>query len=117
MYNKVFLIGRVAKDPELRLTPSGVPVTRFVVAVDRFKKKSNNEDKITDFFRVVAWRRLAEICNQYLKKGKLIEIEGRLQIDSYQKDGESRSITEVIMDNMQMLDKINNDEKSENENQ
>jgi len=115
MYNKVFLIGRVAKDPELRLTPSGIPVTRFVIAVDRFKKKSS-EEKITDFFRIVAWRRLAEICNQYLKKGKLIELEGKLQVDSYQKDGEYRSITEIIMDNMQMLDRANNEEKLEGEN-
>jgi len=102
MYNKVFLIGRLARDPELRLTASGIPVVRFSVAVDRFSKKT---EKTADFFRIVAWSRLAEICNQYLKKGKLVSIEGRLQIDSYEKDGEKQYSTEIIMDAMQMLDR------------
>ncbi len=109
MYNKIFIIGRVVRDPEFRLTSSGIPVVRFTIAVDRMRKKGA-EEKLTDFFKVVAWRRLAEICNQYLKKGKLVEIEGRLQSDSYEKDGETRYITEVVADNMQMLDRVSYEE-------
>jgi single-strand DNA-binding protein len=104
MYNKAFLIGRLTKDPEMRLTQTGISVTRFSLAVDRPGKR-NSEEKLTDFFRVVTWRKLAEICNQYLKKGKLVAIEGRLQIDSYEKNGEQISSTEIVADNMQMLDK------------
>ena len=100
--NKAFMIGRLVRDPEFRLTPSGVALCRFTIAVDRIPKQ---EDQSADFIRVVAWRRLAEICNQYLKKGKLIAIDGRLQIDSYEKDGEKRTSSEIIADTMQMLDR------------
>ena len=100
--NKVFLIGRLVRDHEYRLTPSGIALCRFTIAIDRVPKQEN---QFTDFIRVVTWRRLAEICNQYLKKGKLISIEGRLQIDSYEKDGEKRTSAEVVADGMQMLDR------------
>ena len=100
--NKAFLIGRLARDPEFRMTPSGIALCRFTIAVDRIPK---SENATADFIRVVTWRRLAEICNQYLKKGKLIAIEGRLQLDSYEKDGERRYSTEIVADNMQMLDR------------
>ena len=102
--NKVFIIGRLVRDPEYRMTPSGVPLCRFTIATDRIPKQ---EDQRADFIRIVAWRRLAEICNQYLKKGKLVAIDGRLQIDSYDKDGEKRYSAEVIADGMQMLDRAN----------
>jgi single-strand DNA-binding protein len=105
MYNKVFLIGRLVRDPEMRMTPSGVAVTRFTVAVDKTFKKSEDGQSSADFIRVVAWRRLAEICGQYLKKGKLVAVEGRLQVDSYDKDGQKRYSTEVVADNVQMLDR------------
>ena len=101
--NQAILIGRLTKDPEFRLTPSGIPVARFTIAINRFKK--NQDEKSADFIRIVAWRRLAEICNEYLKKGKLIAIEGRLQIDKYEKDGQTRYFSEVHADNMQMLDR------------
>ena len=100
--NKIFLIGRVAVPPELRYTPSGAAVANFLLAVDR--KFSKNDE--TDFIPVVAWRRLAEICNEYLNKGKLVSIEGRLQTRSYEtQDGQKRKAFEVVADEMQMLDR------------
>lgn len=104
-YNKVFLIGRLTRDPEYRLTPSGIAVTKFTIAIDRFRKQEGENS--ADFIRVVAWRRLAEICNQFLKKGRLVSVEGRLQVDSYEKDGEKRYVYDVIADNMQMLERAN----------
>ncbi len=101
MYNKVFLIGNLTKDPELRYTPSGIPVARFTIAVNRPTAK--NEKNEVDFINVVAWRRLAEICGEYLKKGRPVSIEGRLQIRTYEKDGEKRTFAEVVADGMQML--------------
>ena len=101
MYNKAFLIGNLTKDPELRYTPSGIPVARFTLAVNRPVAKSAQSE--ADFINIVAWRRLAEICGEYLKKGRPVFIEGRLQIRTYEKDGEKRTISEVIADGMQML--------------
>ncbi|MGB9612784.1 MAG: single-stranded DNA-binding protein [Candidatus Margulisiibacteriota bacterium] len=105
MYNKAFLIGNLTRDPELRYTPSGIPVARFTVAVNRVRRKgtegNNNE---VDFINVVAWRRLAEICGEFLKKGRAVAVEGRLQIRTFTgKDGQSRTVAEVVADNMQML--------------
>jgi single-strand DNA-binding protein len=103
MYNKVFLIGNLTKDPELRCTPSGIPVVRFTLAVNRPTAKSEKNE--VDFINIVAWRRLAEICGEYLKKGRPVSIEGRLQIRTYEKDGEKRIFAEVVADGMQMLGK------------
>ena len=108
MYNRVFLIGRLTRDPEYRLTPSGIAVTKFTIAIDRFRKTEG--ESTADFIRVVTWRRLAEICNQFLKKGRLVSIEGRLQVDSYEKDGERRYSYDVVADNMQMLERANSNE-------
>ena len=104
--NKAFIIGRLVRDPDFRLTPSGVQLCRFTIAVDRIPKQEN---QTADFIRVVTWRRLAEICNQYLKKGKLVAVDGRLQIDSYEKDGEKRYSSEIVADGMQMLDRGTDD--------
>ena len=102
MYNKVFLIGNLTRDPELRYTTSGIPVARFAIAINRITGK--NAQPEVDFINIVAWRRLAEICGEYLKKGRPVAIEGRLQIRSYTgRDGQKRTMTEVIADNMQML--------------
>jgi single-strand DNA-binding protein len=101
MYNKVFLIGNLTKDPELRYTPSGIPVVRFTIAVNRPSAK--NEKNEVDFINIVAWRRLAEICGEYLKKGRPVSIEGRLQIRPYEKDGEKKVFAEVVAEGMQML--------------
>ncbi len=101
MYNKVFLIGNLTKDPELRYTPSGIPVARFTIAVNRPSAKSEKNE--VDFINIVAWRRLAEICGEYLKKGRPVSIEGRLQIRPYEKDGEKKVFAEVVAEGMQML--------------
>lgn len=106
MYNKAFLIGNLTRDPELRYTPAGIPVARFAIAINRIQRKGAPADpnrQTVDFINIVAWRRLAEICGEYLKKGAPVAIEGRLQVRSYEKDGEKRTMAEVIADNMQML--------------
>lgn len=105
MYNKITLIGRLAKDPDVRYTPSGIPVARFTLAVSR-PQKNKDEKAPADFIRIVAWRRLAEICSQYIFKGKLVAIEGRLQVERYERgEGQKENIYEVVADNIQMLDK------------
>jgi len=104
MYNKVFLIGRLTRDPETRYTSAGVAVARFSLAVNRPPRRDSNANEV-DFIRVVAWRKLAEICNEYLRKGKLVAIEGRLQISGYEKNGQRMQSAEVIAENMQMLDR------------
>ncbi len=112
MYNKVFIIGNLTRDPELRYTPSGLPVARFTVAVNRVAKKDSEKNEV-DFIPVVAWKRLAEICGEYLKKGNPVAIDGRLSIRSYvAKTGETRTAIEVVADQMQMLGRK---AKSENE--
>ena len=112
MFNKTFLIGRLVRDPEVRVTVSGITVARFTVAIDRVKRK-DQEDSQTDFINVVAWRRLGEIAGQYLKKGKLVSIEGALRVDTYQKEGEERQWFEVVADNFQMLDRASDPIKEE----
>ncbi|NDC82492.1 single-stranded DNA-binding protein [bacterium] len=107
MYNKAFLIGRLVRDPEMRVTSSGIAVTNFTIAVDRIKRR--DAEKSADFIRVVTWRRLAEICGEYLKKGKLVAVEGRLQMSSYEKDGEKITTSEIVADNLQMLDRSGGD--------
>jgi len=105
MYNKVFLIGNLTRDPELRYTTAGIPVARFSIAVNRVARKGAGESEV-DFINIVAWRRLAEICGEFLKKGRPVAVEGRLQIRTYTgKDGQKRTMTEVVADNMQMLGK------------
>jgi single-strand DNA-binding protein len=104
--NRVVLIGRLTRDPETRYTSAGVAVTRFTLAINRIQRKDSNNQE-ADFIRVVAWRKLAEICNEYLKKGRLIAIEGRLQLSSYEKNGQKVETAEVIADNMQMLERKN----------
>jgi len=105
MYNKAFLIGNLTRDPELRYTTSGIPVARFTLAINRFKKKGSAEaGQDVDFINIVAWRRLAEICGEFLKKGRPVAIEGRLQIRSFTgRDGQKRTMAEVVADGMQML--------------
>jgi len=105
MYNKVFLIGRLTRDPETRYTSAGIAVARFSLAVNRPPRRDSSNTGEVDFIRVVAWRKLAEICNEYLRKGKLVAIEGRLQISSYEKNGQKMQSAEVIAENMQMLDR------------
>jgi len=107
--NKVMLIGNLTRDPEGRTTPSGQTVTSFGIATNLVWKDANGErQRRPEFHNVVAWRKLAEICNQYLKKGNKIYIEGRLQTREWQgQDGVKRQRTEIIADNMIMLDTKN----------
>jgi single-strand DNA-binding protein len=99
--NRTILVGRLAADPEVRYTTNEIPVARFALAVERSGK---NGEKEVDFINIVAWRGLAKVCGEYLKKGKPVAIEGKLFIRKYEKNGEKRSMTEVVADNMQMLD-------------
>lgn len=104
MLNRVILIGRLTKDPELRYTPSGVATTQFTLAVDRpFTKQGG--DREADFIPVVTWRQLAETCANYLRKGRLTAVEGRMQVRSYENnEGKRVYITEVIADNVRFLE-------------
>lgn len=103
--NKVILVGRLGKDPELRYTPSGTAVVTFTMATDeRYKDRDGNQQSKTEWHNVVAWRQLAEICGKFLHKGKQIYIEGKIQTRSYDdRDGNKRYITEIVADQMQML--------------
>jgi single-strand DNA-binding protein len=99
------IIGRLGRDPEMRYTPSGRPVTNFSVATDRTWTTSNGEQRTeTEWFTIVAWSNLAEICKQYLHKGQQVYIEGRLQTRKWEDaDGNRRSTTEVVANEMIML--------------
>ena len=98
-YNRVILVGNLTRDPEIRYTQSGKAVTKFTLAVNNPRNKEE-----TTFVDIVAWDRLGETCNTYLKKGSNTLVEGRLVIRSYDdKDGNKRKATEVVIDNMQML--------------
>lgn len=99
MLNRVILIGRLTRDPEMRFTPNGVPVTSFTLAVDR-----GGKDKGADYIDIQAWRQLAELCANYLSKGKLCAVEGRLEIQSFEgQDGQKRRVARVIAQNVQFL--------------
>jgi single-strand DNA-binding protein len=104
--NKVQLIGYLGKDPESRTTPNGSKVSQFSLAVTRRWKAGNENKEATDWFTVVAWGRLGEIGQQYLKKGSLVYIEGRLQTDKYEdKGGETKYFTKVVASTLQFLDR------------
>jgi single-strand DNA-binding protein len=105
MVNKVFLVGRLCTDPELKYTPSGVAVVNFRVAVDRSFQNASGERE-TDFIDVVAWRQNAEFVDTYLRKGRLVLVEGRLQVRQWQTpDGQRRRNTEVVADHVRALDR------------
>ncbi|MEA3440295.1 MAG: single-stranded DNA-binding protein [Chloroflexota bacterium] len=104
--NKVQLIGRLGKDPETRFTPSGTKVTAFSMAVNRYWRDADGEKKeATEWVNIETWGGLAETCETYLKKGSLVYIEGRLQTDRYEVEGETRYYTKVVASQMQMLDR------------
>ncbi|MGG0757299.1 single-stranded DNA-binding protein [Brevibacillus laterosporus] len=103
MLNRVILIGRLTKDPDMKYTPNGVAVTTFTIAVDR-RFSGQGGEKETDFIGIVAWRQLADLCTNYLRKGKQCAVEGRLQTRSYDnKEGKKVFVTEVIAENVQFL--------------
>ncbi|MBF8296433.1 MAG: ssDNA-binding protein [Bacteroidetes bacterium] len=104
--NKVILIGNLGKDPELRYTSGGVAVASFSVATNEsWKDPQGNAQERTQWHNIVAWKKLAEICGEYLKKGSKLYLEGRLQYRNYDdKNGVKRYVTEIVMDEMVMLD-------------
>jgi single-strand DNA-binding protein len=106
MLNKIMLIGNLGRDPELNVTSDGTPVTKFSLAVNRNTKTSTGEKREeTEWFNIVAWRQLAEICERYLHKGSKVYIEGRLTQRKYtDREGVQRTSVEVIANDMQMLD-------------
>jgi single stranded DNA-binding protein len=99
--NRVVLVGRLTKDPELKYTPAGVPVATMGIAVDRFTKDESGNYEV-DFFNVTAWRRTAEFAQNYLKKGRLVSVDGRLQTRSWvdQATGMKRSAVDIVADNL-----------------
>lgn len=105
MLNRIVLIGRLTRDPELRYTTSGTPVGNFSLAVDRsFSNQQGNRE--TDFIDIVVWRKLAETVSNHLTKGRLVAVQGRLQIRSYEtQDGQKRKAAEVVADQVTFLDR------------
>ena len=103
--NKVILVGNLGSDPQIRYTPNGTAVANFNIATtERFTNKNGEKESRTEWHRIVAWGRLAEICNEYLKKGKQIYVEGRIQTRQWEdKDGNKQKSTEIIANNMVML--------------
>jgi len=104
MLNVVVLIGRLAQDPELRFTPSGVAVATFALAVERPYTNQHGEREV-DFINIVVWRKLAETVAEHLRKGRLVAVEGRLQIRSYEdREGIRRRVAEVVASDVRFLD-------------
>ncbi len=105
MINKAILIGNLGADPEIRYTQSGTPVTTFNVATtERWKDKSGEQQEHTEWHRIVAWQRLAEICSEYLSKGTKVYIEGRIQTRKWQdQNGNDRYTTEIVAREMKIL--------------
>lgn len=101
--NKVMLIGNLTKDPDVRTTAGGASVTTLSIAVNRrFKDKSG--ERVTDYFRIVAWNKLADICGKYLVKGSKVSVSGELQTKDYEaKDGTKRYVTEILADEVEFL--------------
>ncbi|MBI4732698.1 MAG: single-stranded DNA-binding protein [Chloroflexi bacterium] len=110
--NRVQLIGRLGKDPESRFTPNGKKVAHFSLAVsNRWKSAGGETKESTEWVNIEAWGRLGEVCQQYLHKGSLVYLEGRLKTDKYEdKGGETKYFTKVVALQMQMLDKKQDEE-------
>lgn len=118
MLNKVILIGRLVADPQLRYTQSGIAVTSFTLAVDRPFTNQDGERE-ADFIDIVTWRKQAEVCANHLNKGRLVAVEGRLQIRSYDdQNGIRRKAAEIVADQVRFLDRQQNrDGESRSEDQ
>lgn len=112
MLNKVSLVGRLTRDPELRYLGNGTPVANFTLAVNRTFKNKNGERE-ADFINIVVWRKQAENCANYIGKGSLVAISGRIQSRSYENaDGQRRYVTEVVADEVHFLDSKNSNSKN-----
>lgn len=108
--NRVQLIGRLGKDPESKYTPTGKRVTHFSIAVSQRWKANGETKEYTEWVNVEAWGRLGEVSQEYLKKGSLVYVEGRLRTERYEDKGEARFYTKVIAVGLQFLDKKTSDE-------
>jgi len=105
MINKVTLIGRTGKEPDLRRLEGGLAVATVSLATsESYKDKDGNFQESTQWHNIVAWKKLAEICGEYLRKGKKVYIEGKLQTRNYEKDGVKRYVTEIVAEQLIMLD-------------
>lgn len=103
-WNRVELIGNLTRDPELRYTPNGAAVCTFGVATNRTYVSEGERKEEADFHKLVAWNKLAELCNQLLKKGNRVFISGRLQTRSWEaQDGQTRTVTEIVVEDMILL--------------
>jgi single-strand DNA-binding protein len=117
MLNRVILIGRLTQDPELRYTNSGTAVASFTLAVDRMRTNQAGERE-TDFINIVVWQKQAELCAQYLHKGRLAAVDGRLQIRSYEnREGQKVRVAEVVAESVRFLDRGDNSNSSSGNNQ
>ena len=114
MLNRVVLIGRLTKEPDLRYTTSGIAVARFTLAVDRGFKNQDGE-KQADFIPITVWRGQAENCAKYLAKGRLVAVSGRIQTGSYDKDGQRHYTTEVVADEVRFLEWGNKQEQGQDD--
>lgn len=113
MLNRVVIIGRLTRDPELRYTPNGTASCTFTLAVERNFKNSNGERE-ADFIPIVTWRQLAENCANYLRKGRLTAVEGRIQTRSYENnEGRRVYVTEVLADNVRFLESAKNEDRQQ----
>lgn len=112
-WNRVELIGNLTRDPEVRYTPNGAAVATFSIATNRSYVSEGERKEEVDFHRIVAWNKLAELCQQLLKKGNRVFVSGRLQNRSWEQDGQSRQITEIVLEDMILLTSRNGGEAQE----
>lgn len=119
MVNKVYLVGNVGKDPEVRYIESGVAVANFSLATNEsYKNKSGERVTNTEWHNIVVWRGLAEVVEKYVKKGTMLYVEGKLRTRSYDdQNGNKRYITEIVADNLKMLDRAGGDNSQNNQSQ
>lgn len=104
--NRVQLIGRLGKDPESKFTPTGKKVTTFSLAVSERRKDKNGESReFTEWVNIEAWEGLGEVCQQYLHKGSLVFVEGKLKTTKYDQNGETKYFTKVVIQKLEFLDK------------
>ena len=103
MINRVVLVGRLTKDPELKYTPNGIAVATFTLAVNRQFSNQQGERE-ADFINIVVWRKAAENVANFLKKGSLAGVDGRIQVRTYEQDGKRQYFTEIVADNVQFLE-------------
>jgi len=108
--NRVQLIGYLGKDPESRLIPTGKQVTHFSLGINHHWKSEGEAKEVTDWIYIEAWGRLGEICSQYLHKGSLAYIEGRIKVERFEDKGEIRYSTKVVAQQLQMLDRKGSDD-------